>query len=97
MVIMKLALKLQIMNLNLIVHLPIARNGIRVVKTGYVNDGVQNIKRKDENGRFIKNGIMDNIEHCRKVLETAAKYNSLVVHEPIKDTGIRRTFSHYVV
>ncbi len=71
------------------------RNGIRVVKTGYVNDGVQNIKRKDENGEIQKEWHHGQymVEHCRKVLETAAKYNvSLVVHEPIKDTGIRRTF-----
>ena len=33
------------------------------------------------------------VEHFRKVLETAAKYQvGLVVHEPIKDTGLRRTF-----
>jgi alpha-glucosidase len=33
------------------------------------------------------------VEHFRKVLETAAKYEvSVVVHEPIKDTGIRRTY-----
>ncbi|MDX2191686.1 MAG: glycoside hydrolase family 97 protein [Bacteroidota bacterium] len=33
------------------------------------------------------------IEHYRKVLETAAKYNQMVVlHEYIKETGIRRTF-----
>ena len=33
------------------------------------------------------------VEHFRKVLETAAKYNvSIVVHEPIKDTGLRRTY-----
>ena len=33
------------------------------------------------------------VEHFRKVLETSAKYEvSIVVHEPIKDTGLRRTF-----
>jgi alpha-glucosidase len=37
------------------------------------------------------------VEHFRKVLETAAKYEvSIVVHEPIKDTGIRRTFPNMI-
>ena len=71
------------------------RNGIRVVKTGYVNDGSQNIKRIDENGNVQKEWHHGQymVEHFRKVLETAAKYEvSVVVHEPIKDTGIRRTY-----
>ena len=71
------------------------RNGIRVVKTGYVNDGSQNIKRIDENGILQREWHHGQfmVEHFRKVLETAAKYEvSLVVHEPIKDTGLRRTF-----
>ena len=71
------------------------KNNIRVVKTGYVNDGVQNIKRIDENGVVHKEWHHGQfmVEHFRKVLETAAKYNvSIVVHEPIKDTGLRRTY-----
>lgn len=71
------------------------RNGIRVVKTGYVNDGSQNIKRIDEEGNVQKEWHHGQymVEHFRKVLETAAKYEvSVVVHEPIKDTGIRRTY-----
>jgi len=71
------------------------RNGIRVVKTGYVNDGSQNIKRIDEEGNVQKEWHHGQymVEHFRKVLETAAKHEvSIVVHEPIKDTGIRRTY-----
>ena len=71
------------------------RNGIRVVKTGYVNDGSQNIKRFGENGEVYKEWHHGQymVEHFRKVLETAAKYQvSIVVHEPIKDTGLRRTY-----
>ena len=71
------------------------RNGIRVVKTGYVNDGSQNIKRIDDDGTIHKEWHHGQymVEHFRKVLETAAKYNvSIVVHEPIKDTGLRRTY-----
>tara|TARA_B100001142_G_scaffold87782_2_gene89535 strand:+ start:8998 stop:11112 length:2115 start_codon:yes stop_codon:yes gene_type:complete len=71
------------------------RNGIRVVKTGYVNDGSQNIKRIDDDGKIHKEWHHGQymVEHFRKVLETAAKYNvGIVVHEPIKDTGLRRTY-----
>ena len=75
------------------------RNRIRVVKTGYVNDGSQNIKRYDSNGVLHKEWHHGQymVEHFRKVLETAAKYEvSIVVHEPIKDTGLRRTFPNMV-
>jgi alpha-glucosidase len=75
------------------------RNRIRVVKTGYVNDGSQNIKRYDSNGVLHKEWHHGQymVEHFRKVLETAAKYQvSIVVHEPIKDTGLRRTFPNMV-
>jgi alpha-glucosidase len=71
------------------------QNGIRVVKTGYVNDGSQNIKRLGADGKIYREWHHGQymVEHFRKVLETAAKYEvSLVVHEPIKDTGLRRTF-----
>lgn len=34
-----------------------------------------------------------NVRHYRKVVQTAAGYHTTVnVHEPIKDTGIRRTY-----
>ena len=75
------------------------RNGIRVVKTGYVNDGSQNIKRTGEDGKIYKEWHHGQymVEHFRKVLETATKYEvSIVVHEPIKDTGLRRTYPNMV-
>ena len=75
------------------------QNGIRVVKTGYVNDGSQNIKRIDENGVIHREWHHGQymVNHFRKVLETAAKYEvSIVVHEPIKDTGLRRTFPNMI-
>lgn len=69
--------------------------GIRVVKTGYVNDGSQNIKRIKSDGTHVKEWHHGQymVEHFRRVLETSAKYEvGIVVHEPIKDTGIRRTY-----
>ena len=71
------------------------RNDIRVIKTGYVNDVSQNISRIAADGKVYKEWHHGQymVEHFRKVIETAAKYQvSLVPHEPIKDTGIRRTY-----
>lgn len=60
-----------------------ADHGIHSVKTGYAGglpDG------HNHHGQF-------NVRHYRKVVQTAAKYHTtLNVHEPIKDTGIRRTY-----
>lgn len=69
--------------------------GIDTVKTGYVAFG-QGIKRYDESGKpagmeWHHGQYM--VRHYRKVVETAARYGIMLdVHEPIKDTGIRRTY-----
>jgi alpha-glucosidase len=68
--------------------------GINMVKTGYVGHG-QTIKRLDENGQIQCEWHHGQymVRHYRKVVETAAKYHIMLdVHEPIKDTGIRRTY-----
>jgi len=64
------------------------RLGMHSVKTGYV-------------GRIIPKGEYHHgqwmVNHYRKVLETAAKYKVAVnAHEPIKATGIRRTYPNAV-
>ena len=60
------------------------RLGIRAIKTGYVND-------KTPEGHAHTGQYM--VRHYRRVVETAAKYGIAVdVHEPIKDTGERRTW-----
>lgn len=57
--------------------------GIRYVKTGYAG-GMPG-------GQFHHGQY--GVRHYRRVVETAARYHvSLDVHEPIKDTGIRRTY-----
>ncbi len=57
--------------------------GMHSVKTGYAGglpDG------HNHHGQY-------NVRHYRNVVETAAKYHTTVnAHEPIKDTGIRRTY-----
>jgi len=67
---------------------------INTVKTGYVGHG-QTIKRIDENGDAQKEWHHGQymVRHYRKAVETAAKYHIMLnVHEPIKDTGIRRSW-----
>lgn len=62
--------------------------GINGVKTGYVGKIIP--KGEYHHGQFM-------INHYRKVLETAAKYQIMVnAHEPIKDTGERRTFPNMI-
>ncbi len=69
--------------------------GIDTVKTGYVTQG-QHIKRRNEEGRLV--GLEWHhgqwmVQHYRHVVETAAEYEIMLdVHEPIKPTGIRRTY-----
>lgn len=70
------------------------RLGIRAVKTGYVNFG-QCIKRYDaqnkeclewHHGQYMVN-------HYQRVVEAAARHHLMLdVHEPIKPTGLRRTY-----
>lgn len=60
------------------------RLGVRAVKTGYVGD-------KTEHGHAHQSQYM--VRHHRRVIETAAKHGIMLdVHEPIKDTGERRTW-----
>ncbi len=58
--------------------------GIDAIKTGYVTDDIPG-------GDSHYSQTM--VRHHRKVIETAAKYGIMVdVHEPIHDTGERRTY-----
>lgn len=58
--------------------------GIKAVKTGYAGSIIP--KGEHHHGQYM-------VRHYRKVLETAAKYNIMInAHEPIEDTGERRTF-----
>jgi alpha-glucosidase len=60
------------------------RLGIHAIKTGYVND--KTLAGDAHTGQYM-------VRHYRKVVATAAKYGIAVdVHEPIHDTGERRTW-----
>lgn len=75
-----------------------ARLGVDAVKTGYVADAGQ-AKFRDEGGQ-IQYGWHDGqamARHHLKVVEEAAKRHIMVNdHEPIKDTGLRRTYPNWV-
>ncbi|HJW46504.1 MAG TPA: glycoside hydrolase family 97 protein [Lysobacter sp.] len=75
------------------------RLGIDAVKTGYVCDAGQ-IERQDEpNGPVLREwheGQWMSSHHLR-VLQAAAKHHIAIdAHEPIKDTGLRRTYPNWV-
>lgn len=58
--------------------------GVHAVKTGYVGTRV-------EGGEFHYGQLM--VRHSQKVVERAAAHQIMIdVHEPVKDTGLRRTY-----
>lgn len=72
--------------------------GVEQIKTGYVADGGR-IKRVDEkgivrhewhHGQFMVNEYLYNIK------EAAKRKISINTHEPIKDTGLRRTYPNWI-
>jgi alpha-glucosidase len=75
-----------------------AKLGIDAVKTGYVADagGVQAL---GEDGRIHfewHDGQVQSRHHLRVVEEAAKRHISVNAHEPIKDTGLRRTYPNWV-
>ncbi len=76
-----------------------AERGVNVVKTGYVADAGGIIAAGDRPGEtrmeFHESQLM--VNHHLKVVETAAKHKIAInPHEPVKDTGLRRTYPNWV-
>ena len=72
--------------------------GVRQIKTGYVADGGQ-LQRVDENGvtHFEWHDGQIAVNHFEKVLKEAARRRiSINTHEPVKATGLRRTFPNWI-
>ena len=58
--------------------------GVNTVKTGYVNKYLD--KKEWHDSQY-------GVRHYRKVIETAAKYHIMIDnHEPVKGTGLQRTY-----
>ena len=73
--------------------------GVGTVKTGYVADAGGIIAPGDAPGetRMEWHDGQRQVQHHLKVVETAAKYHVAVnAHEPVKDTGLRRTYPNWV-
>ena len=71
---------------------------VRAIKTGYVkqNGLIERIGdagkpvHEWQHGQFM-------VRHCQKVVEVAAKHRIAInTHEPIKDTGLRRTYPNWM-
>jgi alpha-glucosidase len=76
-----------------------AKAGVDAIKTGYVCDAGQ-IERQDQAGGPVIREWHDGqwmSNHHLRVVQEAAKYKIAInAHEPIKDTGLRRTYPNWV-
>jgi alpha-glucosidase len=76
-----------------------AAMGVDVVKTGYVADAGGIIAQGDKPGeiRMEWHDGQRQVNHHLNVVKTAAKYHIAInPHEPVKDTGLRRTYPNWV-
>lgn len=72
--------------------------GVRQVKTGYVGDA-GDIRRPDANGVVLNewhDGQFMVGHHLRVLKEAAQRKISINSHEPVKDTGLRRTYPNWL-
>jgi len=72
--------------------------GIRQVKTGYVG-AAGSLRRVDEHGAEVRewhDGQYAVRHHLRVLQEAARRHISINAHEPVKDTGLRRTYPNWL-
>ncbi len=72
--------------------------GVRAVKTGYVADA-GDVVRVDDDGlrRYEWHDSQFMVGHHLRVVEAAAKRQIAInAHEPVKDTGLRRTYPNWM-
>ncbi|MEJ0061403.1 MAG: glycoside hydrolase family 97 catalytic domain-containing protein [Terricaulis sp.] len=74
------------------------RLGIRAVKTGYVADASQaQVRGLDGQIHYAWHEGQDMARHHLRVAQEAARHHIAInPHEPIKDTGLRRTYPNWV-
>ncbi|MDT0508126.1 glycoside hydrolase family 97 protein [Novosphingobium sp. MMS21-SN21R] len=73
--------------------------GVRAVKTGYVADagGILAPGDTPDTYRMEYHDGQRQVQHHLKVVETAARYHIAInAHEPVKDTGLRRTYPNWI-
>lgn len=65
-------------------------HGMKAVKTGYVENGDTLPNGRYHHGQYF-------VQHFQRVIEMGAKHKTMIIaHEPIKDTGKRRTWPNMV-
>jgi alpha-glucosidase len=75
-----------------------ARLGVDSVKTGYVADA-GGVKARGDDGEIHfewHDGQVMSRHHLYVVTEAAKRHIAVVAHEPIKDTGLRRTYPNWI-
>jgi len=72
-------------------------HGVRNIKTGYVRENGRIRRHEDgelelewQHGQYM-------VDHMQRVLEVAAEHRIAInTHEPVKDTGLRRTYPNWL-
>lgn len=75
-----------------------ARHGVELVKSGYVTDaGTARFASADGGTHFGFTESQEGVRHFQRAVESAAQHRIAVdTHEPVKDTGLRRTYPNWV-
>ncbi|MBQ5941961.1 glycoside hydrolase family 97 protein [Massilia sp. AB1] len=75
-----------------------AKHGVDSIKSGYVHEaGSALFTGRDGKPRFGHYDSQDGVRHFVKAVTEAAKYRIAIdTHEPVKDTGLRRTYPNWL-
>jgi alpha-glucosidase len=75
-----------------------ARLGVDSVKSGYVHEaGTMQFRGPDGKQHFGNYDSQEGVRHFVKAVTEAARYHIAVdTHEPVKDTGLRRTYPNWL-
>ena len=75
-----------------------AKHGIDSIKSGYVHEaGGMLFTGRDGKPRYGHYDSQDGVRHFLKAVTEAAKYRIAIdTHEPVKDTGLRRTYPNWM-
>ena len=75
-----------------------AKLGVDTIKSGYVTDaGAAQFAGPGRSVRFGYTDSQEGVRHFAKAVKEAAKYKlSIDTHEPVKDTGLRRTYPNWL-
>lgn len=75
-----------------------AKHGVDSIKSGYVHEaGSMQFTGRDGKPRYGHYDSQDGVNHFLKAVTEAAKYRIAIdTHEPVKDTGLRRTYPNWM-